>query len=58
MVVVTWLQGLKTYLMAAAMVAYEIAGYLLHGTPINWEVVMQAGGLAALRAGIAKGPNR
>ena len=50
-----FLQGKKTYLVAAGMLAYAILGYLLYGTPINVQNVLNALGLAALRAGVANG---
>jgi hypothetical protein len=49
------LAGKKTYLIAFALVVYEVAGYLLGQTDaIDMHVVLEGLGLAALRAGIAK----
>ena len=47
--------GKKTYVVAAAMVVYELLGYLLNGTAPNINTILNGLGLAALRAGIAKG---
>lgn len=48
--------GIKTYLVAAAMLVYELLGYFLGKHPdLDMKTVFEALGLAALRAGIAKG---
>lgn len=50
-----FLQGAKTYLVAAGMVVYALLGYLLGYTDsIDPKVILEALGLAALRAGISK----
>ena len=49
------LSGMKTYIIAAAMVAYQVIGYLLGGAVPDINMVLEGLGLAALRAGIAKG---
>jgi hypothetical protein len=48
------LSGKKTYLVALAMLAYQGLGYYLYGTPIDVKSVLEALGLSALRAGVAK----
>lgn len=49
------LTGYKTYLVALGMLAYNILGYLLgHTQEINVQQVLEAVGLAALRAGVGK----
>lgn len=47
-----WLNGRKTYIVAAAIVAYEVLGYLLEGKPVNANNVLEGAGLAALRRGL------
>lgn len=49
------LAGYKTYIVAFGMVAYQVIGYLLGGPVPDINVVLEGLGLAALRAGIAKG---
>ena len=50
-----FLKGRKTYLVAAALIAYEVLGYLLGKTPgIDVKTILEGLGLAALRAGVAK----
>lgn len=46
--------GKKTYLVAAAMVVYQVLGHYLYQTPYDPLVILNALGLAALRAGVAK----
>jgi hypothetical protein len=46
--------GYKTYIIAGLMFAYQMLGYLLYGQPVNLQAVLEAAGLATLRAGIAK----
>jgi len=47
---------MKTYAIAAAMLFYELLGYFLGKHPdLDMKTVFEAFGLAALRAGIAKG---
>ena len=48
------LSGYKTYLIAAGMLAYQLLGWGLSGTPPDLMGVLNALGLAALRAGVAK----
>ena len=49
------LQGKKTYLIALAMVAYEVIGYLLGKNPtLDVKAILEGLGLAALRAGVSK----
>jgi hypothetical protein len=50
----TFLEGKKTYIVAAGMLAYQVLGYFLNGTPIDIPSILSALGLAALRAGVAK----
>jgi hypothetical protein len=50
----TFLRGKKTYLVAAAMIVYQIIGHALYGTPYDPQVILSALGISALRAGIAK----
>ena len=48
------LNGKKTYLVALAMVAYEVGGYLLGRSAMpDIKIILEGLGLAALRAGIA-----
>lgn len=47
------LTGYKTYIIAAAMIAYQVLGYILNGTPIDIQSSLEALGLAALRKGVA-----
>lgn len=50
------MSGYKTYIVAAAMMMYTIAGYMLGKTPeFDIQAFLEALGLAALRAGVAKG---
>lgn len=46
------LKGHKTYIVAVAMVAHQVLGYFLYGTPIDTQVLFEAMGLAALRKGV------
>lgn len=49
------LSGRKTYLLAGLMIAYEVLGYLLGAKEsVDPRIFMEALGLAALRAGVAK----
>jgi hypothetical protein len=48
------LSGKKTYLVAAAMIAYQVIGHWLYGNPYDPQVILSALGLGALRAGVAK----
>ena len=50
------LPGMKTYIVAAAMVAFALAaGYLGQMPPEETlRLVLEGGGLAALRAAVAK----
>ena len=50
----TWLEGKKTYLVALGMLVYAMLGWYLYGTPINVQTILEALGLAALRAGVTK----
>lgn len=54
-----WLCGKKTYIIAGCMVAYGI-GLLLQGQQEQgFQVIMNALGLGALRAGVTKsGPDQ
>lgn len=49
------LSGRKTYIVAGLMIGYQVLGYLIEGRPIDWNFVLEAGGLTTLRAAIAKG---
>jgi hypothetical protein len=49
-----FLKGKKTYLVAILMVVHALSGWAL-GKEVNWEEVLMACGLAALRGGVAKG---
>jgi hypothetical protein len=52
---VTALAGRKTYLVAFALVVYEVAGYLLgQKATLDVKVILEGLGLAALRAGIGR----
>lgn len=49
------MEGYKTYLVALGMLAYNVLGWLLGYTEsINVQQVLEALGLAALRAGVKK----
>lgn len=48
------LEGYKTYLTAAAMIAYVLYGYFL-GEAFNVELLMEALAIAGLRRGISSG---
>ena len=49
------MSGYKTYGVAVLMVVYEVVGYLIGVNPqFNTMTILQAFGLAALRAGVAK----
>ena len=48
------LAGRKTYLIAAAIIAYQVIGHYVYATPHDVTVILDALGLGALRAGIAK----
>lgn len=52
----TWLSGKKTYLAALAMAIYGIGyvGYFQHDWTTAYQLLLQAAGLAGLRAGVAK----
>ena len=48
--------GKKTYVVAFLMLVYAVTGYFTGRTPdVDWQVVLEGFGLAALRAGVAKG---
>jgi hypothetical protein len=47
-------QGYKTYLIAGAMLVYQFIGYFVYSQPIDFMQIMEAAGLATLRAGVAK----
>jgi hypothetical protein len=51
------LTGKKTYIVAAATIAYAVLGYYTGNLDFNRavEVALNAAGLAALRAGVARG---
>ena len=50
----TFLSGKKTYIVAAAMIAYALSAYILGKTPeFNLQLFLEALGLAALRSGVA-----
>jgi hypothetical protein len=48
------LSGKKTYLVAAAVVAYQLFGHYYYGQPFDVNALLGALGLTALRAGVAK----
>lgn len=50
-----WVSGKKTYLVAGLMVVYAVSGWLLGKSPdVDWSMILEGLGLAALRAGVAK----
>jgi hypothetical protein len=50
------LAGKKTHIIAVALIAYELLGYLLGKSDgVDMKTVLEGLGLATLRAGIAKG---
>ena len=54
-----FLSGKKTYLVAVGILAYQVLGHYIYGTPWNIEAIMAALGLSTLRAGITKsGPTQ
>ena len=50
------INGYKTYLISAAMIAYAVTGFFLGHIDGNTavEMILQALGLSALRSGVAK----
>ncbi len=52
--ILTALRGKKTYLVAGGMIAYQVLGHYLYGTAYDPLVLLNALGLATLRAGVAK----
>lgn len=49
------MQGYKTYIVAVLMVIYAVSAYFLGKDPeFNIQMVLEALGLSALRAGVAK----
>lgn len=47
--------GMKTYFVAGLMLVHAVSAYLLgHDTSLDVRQVLEAIGLAALRAGVAK----
>jgi len=48
------LQGKRTYLVAAGMVAFQLLRYLYEGTLPDIQMLLEAAGLASLRAGVKK----
>lgn len=48
------LPGYKTYVIAACMLVYQAIGWYLYGTPPDVMRILEAAGLAALRAGVSK----
>lgn len=50
-----FLSGYRTYLVALALVLYELLGYFLGKQPsIDVKTILEGLGLASLRAGISK----
>lgn len=50
----TFLEGKKTYLVAVAMLAYQVLGYFVYGTMPDVKGVLEALAIITMRAGIAK----
>ena len=48
------LAGKKTYLIAGAMLSHQLLKYFFEGTPPDMTQVLEALGLASLRAGVSK----
>ena len=48
------LSGKKTYLLAAAILVYQVIGHYVYGHPWNVEEILTALGLSTLRAGVTK----
>lgn len=48
------LQGNKTYIIAGLMFLYQMIGYFIYAQPVDFMSVLEAAGLAALRAGVKK----
>jgi hypothetical protein len=46
--------GYKTYIIAGLMAVYQFIGYFIYGQPIDFMQVMEAAGLATLRAGVKR----
>lgn len=49
-----FLSGKKTYLIALAMAAYQILNWYFYGTPIDAMKILEAAGVATLRAAVTK----
>lgn len=52
------LQGYKTYLIAAAMLVFQLLRWYFDGTAPDVMGVLEAAGLATLRAGVNKSAPR
>ena len=51
----TAISGYKTYIVAAALILYEVLGYLLGKSPtLDVRTILEGAGLATLRAAITK----
>ncbi len=48
------LSGYKTYVVAVAMLAFQLLRFFFEGTPPDMMGVLEALGLATLRAGVKK----
>lgn len=48
-----WLSGKKTYLMAIAVIAYQVGGHFANGTPIDYRAIETAILAATIRHGIS-----
>lgn len=59
-VLVLFMAGTKTYLVALATAAYGVAGYFLgyHGADVMMQCLLAAGGLVGLRHGITTEVNK
>lgn len=49
-----WLSGKKTYIIAVGMAVYQFLRFLYEGTPPDIMAILEAAGLATLRAGVKK----
>lgn len=48
------LKGKKTYFVAAGMILFQVLRYLYEGTLPDMQVILEALGFTALRAGVKK----
>jgi hypothetical protein len=54
----TWLQGKKTYIVSAGIIANELYSSYTYNTPFNFTAIMTALGLSTIRAGVTTAANQ